>query len=492
MDDDYDMSMHTMRENLPESDRRDDECDSVHWKSSQTSNRALDTLMREAQNAMRPAQRESDWTWGSPGASTSRVRPTLFEPTASSAVVPLPVGRRRARASHPPRAQGLSIGLGFGSAPSTDPAQFLTLLKGVSKQADENAGMRASGVDSARGRRGVKQRTMATRRERERPSSVVGMGTKGKGKERELARSSSLASIASVLSSPDSNYSFASGTADTSMTSPEPDDFSRTTQDLMPPPPVPQNRLPALDTNRMSALAFPRLSHVPAALPPPSARPPELRVHPQPPPAAPRAAVPNPPRSVQQQQQQPVSSQLSSTRLPTNSRPSPAPEPRMHPLLEKTSALGSPPRAHPAPAARPNPPAPARPVPPLAQSQPQQRRGNGPPALGMRRTNTAPLAGAASALSSSQAARKFRTPFLNPTANAVAGPSRAQAPASRSQAPGGRSGPPPAVKVERGEEPVPANSSSPPGPDPDSSFEGFGGTSFDLEELEKVMQEYDD
>lgn len=54
--DDYDMSMHIMRENLPDSDPREDECESVHWKSSQTSNRALDTLMREAQNATRPGE----------------------------------------------------------------------------------------------------------------------------------------------------------------------------------------------------------------------------------------------------------------------------------------------------------------------------------------------------------------------------------------------------------------------------------------------------
>ncbi|KAJ7025611.1 hypothetical protein C8F04DRAFT_134494 [Mycena alexandri] len=403
-----DLNMHTMRDNLPENDESD--CDSVQWKSSQTTNRALDSLLLEAQqNAIKASTpREDGWTWGSPKASTSRTTsaPTLFfQPAASSAsVAPPTTSRRRVRGTHNGRAQSLGtsmnmdLGLGLGGAASgsstPDPAQFLKLVKGVSKQADENAGMRAGGVDltasNTRVRQGVKQRTMGMRRERPSSSSLVSSGLT-KGKEREyghgrppLSRSSSATSSASPssitsISSPDSS-SFIS--ADTSMTSPEPDDhhlasgLGRGPQELMPPPPVPQGRLPGTGTipNRLPALDV----------------------------CAPRPKQPLPPQPAL------ASSNANAGAIsPTASRA--APETRIHPLLQERQKPKSAPAPLRNPISAPSPstsahtPAPAAPtptpavapsrttLPPPQHSQSQSQR-RGPPVLGMRRTNTAPVA----------------------------------------------------------------------------------------------------
>ncbi|KAJ7182606.1 hypothetical protein C8R43DRAFT_1228961 [Mycena crocata] len=451
---DLDMDMHSMRENLPE-----DEC--VQWKSSQTTNYALDSLMAEAQRMHQPPANQGGSKWDFPSTSRVEGSPMLFQPSATSAPPP-PSRNRRLRVSHTPQQQqqNLSLGLGLNIDPE-DPESFKRLLKDISMKVDENAAMamRSSSFggmenfSAAPARRGVKQRTMAIRRDR--PASLVGTG-KGKGKEREpMKRSSSFASTSSA--SPDSNYSFTSG--DTSMTSPEPDDFKRT-QDLMPPPPVPQNRLPLeIDTNRLGiagSVVSPvrtQAQHHPQCVPvaPPRAAVSEMdtnrrsardiprsavsssvrtqaKHHPQPAlVAAPRAGVSNPANNVQQQQRRPThsNSQQFSTRPP---------ETHLHPLLKQKTTTAPSTHTNPSPAIRANPPskppapvpAPARNTPPMSQSQPQQRRA---PPLGMRRTNTAPLAttplatvaSSSAALSSSQAARKFRTPFLNPNAIASSG-----------------------------------------------------------------------
>ncbi|KAJ6551713.1 hypothetical protein B0H19DRAFT_1158659 [Mycena capillaripes] len=545
IDFDLDMDLH-----------REDDSEEVQWKSSQTSNRALDSLMLEAQrqNAVRASRAsESEWNWGgSPVASTStstsagRVHsaPTLFEGAASAsastsvfstnASTAAPPPRRRTRA---PRAQSLSLSLGVAAgmadgAGTPDPAQFLKLVKGVSKQADENAGMRAASssyggggdacvVGSAgRTRQGVKQRTMAARRER--PTSAISLGAKGKGKERErdytagarvLSRTSSSTSSASIspssvgVSSPGSNYSFVSGdtsiSADTSMTSPEREPKREEygggggggsigrTQELMPPPPVPKNRVSprALET-RTRTERLPALDVISAVARAPSKSPSELRLHPH---AAPRMASSN--AAVKIEEGMPAISPPTATL---------AGEPRMHPLLQKHKSAAAPPpppplvrtSANPASVRHnPNPPppapTPARAMPPTysqSQSQPQRR---GPPVLGMRRANTAPLTATGGALSSSQAARKFRPPLLNPVKieKTEHDGGRILKPATSTTVPNLRTtGNPPPAPVT----PAPVRRPAQPASSPsDNSFDEHN-TSFDMDELEKVMKEYDD
>ncbi|KAJ6536019.1 hypothetical protein DFH09DRAFT_1179343 [Mycena vulgaris] len=331
-----------------------------------------------------------------------------------------------------------------------------------------------------------------------RPASVTGMGSKGKGKgkEREMRRTVSFASSAPSISpdsvsSPDSNYSFASGSGDTSMTSPEADEVRRPTQDLMPPPPVPHERLPALDTNSMLVVPVTVRAQVKPA--------PERRVHPPPQPQ-PRAVPPNPSPTVQQPQQ--PFPQLPATRPPSSTKSAAAPEPRIHPLLQQPPTAAPPARAVPT-TTRPAPtPAPA----PMSQSQPQQRRP--PPALGMRRTNTAPLAAtslSSTALSSSPAARKFRPPFRAP----VAGPSNAnvsavqvkrEAAEERASVRNPPVKPEPRVKTEqqrvktepRGQVQMQTQTRAAPNcSSPEFDFSFDEGTSFDLDALENVLKEYD-
>ncbi|KAJ7167575.1 hypothetical protein C8R46DRAFT_1093463, partial [Mycena filopes] len=538
MDLDSDLDMHTMRDNLP-GEEDDGDCDSVQWKSSQTTNRALDSLMLEAQqNAIKASTpRETGWSWGSPGASTSRTisAPTLAFQSAATSADPAPptTSRRRVRGAHNGRTQSFTAsmdielglaGAGAGSGSSfPDPAQFLKLLKGVSKQADENAGIRAAGADASntRVRQGVKQRTMGVRRERASSSFAGSSSGLTKGKEREhrppLSRTSSVTSSASPssvvsISSPESNYSFMS--ADTSMTTPEPDDHLASgigarhnhigwpTPELMPPPPVPQarlqNRLPALDV----CPPRPAPSQQPLLLPP--SRP------------------------------APVS--------PSASRSGAARETRMHPLLQKPKSATTTASSHthtpsyaPVPARTTLPPPPP-PQPTYSQSQPQRR---GPPVLGMRRINTAPLAksggmsmGSAQA---SQGPKKFRPPLLNggvqvktePGGVAVV-PAQMQKQAQRphpqavktepgvvvkreypSPAPRPAYNPPPAPAPVPVQRPVPAYTapaqapSTPAHPTP-SAGTGVGfsspsvdemfdeGSSFDMDAMERVLKGYDD
>ncbi|KAJ6629301.1 hypothetical protein B0H10DRAFT_1986522 [Mycena sp. CBHHK59/15] len=440
----------------------EDESDVVRWKSSQTSNYALDSLMHEAETAAH--RTNSMWAWSSPGASTSASacvpEAPFFGPSDSPAPPQPPATRRRpSRPSHPPRTPSFSMA-GLGTPTATDPAQFMVLLKGVSERANENAGMRSAGAggvlsSAARIRCGVKKRTMSVRRERDRPSSVLGV-TKSKGKARELSRDSIMSGTSSTntspsVSSPFSKASFSSG--DTSMTSPEPDDMKRRpqddmkqrTQDLMPPPPVPR-RLPALDVLTL------RLGQPQPATPVYIKPPPEQRTHPpaqqtfKPRPALaaypdppPRTVHPEPPRAAHSNPTPQPGSQLAPAR-----KPAPTSEPRMHPLLQQRAAVAPPARANPPPLGRANAPPHAnsatRAQPPTTQSQPQKR--SGPPVLGMRRTNTAPLVASrttsmasssrtstnsvasssrtttASVAPSSQ--RRFRPPLLNPQAAAGA------------------------------------------------------------------------
>ncbi|KAJ6493971.1 hypothetical protein C8R47DRAFT_1194810 [Mycena vitilis] len=547
MDLDLDSNMHPMRatrplsvnppRSSPESCEDADETDfDVQWKASQTSNRALDSLMLEAQNAApargaMTAPRTREWlpSWdGSPGASSSnsRVRsaPSLFEGMSGSAstsstlsaAAPSRARRRGNGNAHTPRAQSLNLGPGFvvgDGAGATGSALFLQLVKGVSKQADENAGIRAATHASdasstasghARGRLSVKQRTMSMRRERENPrpsSASVHSGAKAKGKEREressqggrgLARTSSTTSTASSISpGSGSGYSFVS--ADTSMTSPESDNGDalmispspkrenvgsggRGTQkpNLMPPPPVPQHRVPS----RLPALDV--VCHA-------SSRTPELRAHTQ---------RRTPSTKVEE----------SSAVLPSSIPPRGSAEPRMHPLLQQKSGAVPPPRANPPPPARHIPsanfnappvvPASTRAAPPPTQSQPQQHRK--PPVLGMRRANTTPFA-AGPALSSSQAAKKFRPPLLKPNAAVKSEGvvkierSDGQVPAYRTNAnrpppPVSTRPPPPPAPVTPAQVRRPAQPLSSPS---DNSFDEHN-TSFDMDELEKVMAAYDD
>ncbi|KAJ7248258.1 hypothetical protein B0H12DRAFT_1072705 [Mycena haematopus] len=568
MDLDYDVDMDAlaMRDTLPQS-QSDNGADSdndaredleVQWKSSQTSNRALDSLMLEAaQNTARHASgHRSDWSWsvelpslgGASAASTSRVKslPTLsFEqpqqPSFASTSGTAAMVRRRSRGSvSNAQTPSLSVGRSVISA-TPDPAQFLKFAKGVSKQADENAEMRtraasavwgdptrvgsAAGGRASSSRQGVKQSSKNVRH-------ASGSGTKGKERERDrdrvrvpVSRGSSTASTVSVspsvassispslVSSPASNYSFLSTDADTSMTSPEPDEWDHardrglgsgtktwmgvgttvTTQELMPPPPVPpkqkQNPLPALDVCITAGRT--------------TKSPPDLQ-------ARPDGIAPAPVKMEQS--------------------PSPAreaPEPRMHPILQQQKPTSQHANGHTSANAAP-PPA-ARTYTPTytyahPQSQPQQRR---PPVLGMRRTNTAPpLNGAASTAgpssSSQTATRKFRPPLLNPeaaVASVVAGAGAGGVTARvevKSEKTDRRvpvnipkPGPPPAVRMNpRVAEPLkpvktepaapvmstpqrkttqPASASSPWS---DNSFDEHN-TSFDLDELERVMQEYD-
>ncbi|KAJ7717989.1 hypothetical protein B0H16DRAFT_433383 [Mycena metata] len=538
-----DLDMHTMRDNLPENDESD--CDSVQWKSSQTTNRALDSLLLEAQqNAIKASTpREDGWTWGSPKASNSRTTsaPTLFfQPTASSAVVAAPTtSRRRSRGTQNGRAQSLSVsmnmGLGLrlgGATPGSstpDPAQFLKLVKGVSKQADENAGMRASGTDptasNTRVRQGVKQRTMGMRRERPASSSVAGTGLV-KGKEREhgrppLSRSSSATSSASPssfasVSSPDSDYSFVS--ADTSMTSPEPDNhlggLRRGAQELMPPPPVPQGRLPGPGPipNRLPALDVfaPRPGASKQSLPPPPPASASFSANAHPiSPTASRAAPETRIHPLLQERQKPKSA--------------PAPV-RSANLAPSASTSTSTPTHAPAPAPAAPTPTPAVALPPArttlpppqhSQSQPQRR---GPPVLGMRRTNTAPLAnrasgGSGSAPLASQGPKKFRPPLLNPappaggvqvkTEPGVVPPAQMQMQhrpymQATVKTEVKREYPPPPPPAHR-PAPPPAQLQAPTTPAQSRRTAAAGAgysspsddTSFDMDELERVMKEYD-
>ncbi|KAJ7723282.1 hypothetical protein DFH07DRAFT_856034, partial [Mycena maculata] len=519
---DYDMPMPLQPLPIADSDENDD---SVQWTSSQTTNRALDSLMLEAQNA-RQRNRVSEWSWDTPVASTSA--PALFEPSASMAHAPAaPAATRR-------RTRGATRATSLESLPPTDSAFFMKLVKGVSQQADENAGMRTAAramtsSSDGSGRKGVKERTMNTHH------SFIGAATKGKGKgkgkekeretgerergKRPLTRTSSVASSAasvspSSVSSPASNYSFASASGsgsgadgDTSMTSPEPDSQ---TQTLMPPPPVPRSRQ---DMTRLPALVVCAqrpsndLPSAPQPFAPPNAelpRPqrtvkqqsaaPHLSTCPSAcgrPQAAPLAPNPNPPRQHPPHPnplQQPLPRLL--THPPAGSMPSSTPETRLYPLLQQKPAAAPPARAN--ALARPNPPpVPAPAVPPRTQSQPQQRRG--PPALGMRRTNTAPLASQAQGPGQQ---RKFRPPLLN---GASAAPVVVKVEA-----------PPVQVKIEqvRGEVEMEmkaerdtlqpstparrgARGQAEPASSPsDASFSFDEHSSFDMEELEKVMKTY--
>ncbi|KAJ6461016.1 hypothetical protein C8R45DRAFT_1081027 [Mycena sanguinolenta] len=537
VDYDIDMDMHAMRDTLPQSQADDAANDGredleVQWKSSQTSNRALDSLMLEAaQNAAtRATGLRNDWGWGeASAASTSRVKslPTLLfeQPSPSSSAsasgtAAVPPSRRRGRASNAHTAS-LSMGGPVTSA-TPDPAQFLKLVKGVSKQADENAGMRAratsggwadaASVANAAGARGarqsVKQRTMSIRR-----ASGSGLvGTKGKERERDrdrapVSRTPSSVSVSSSVSpssvsSPASNYSFLSTDADSSMTSPDRDDWDRRdrglglgtmtiTQDLMPPPPVPQKqkqkRLPALDV----------------CTPPPSKTPPDLQ--------AADGIVPPPVAVKLEQSLDPVCA-------------GGGPELRMHPLLQQQKPAPPPRNANgntsePSAAPTPTPTSTYTHTQPQSQPQPQRR---GPPVLGMRRTNTAPPLGGGTyteGLSSQTTNRKFRPPLLNPEAalasvvapGAIAGVKvKSEKTETRAPATIPKPGPPPAVRMppriaeplkpvkaepaqpvvmstprRKATQPAPASS-----PWSDNSFDEHN--SFDLDELERVMKEYDD
>ncbi|KAJ7471182.1 hypothetical protein B0H11DRAFT_2237491 [Mycena galericulata] len=539
------MSMHesipltTQMYALPGPHDEDEESDAVQWKASQTTNRALDSLMLEAQEAQSlwPAKRTRELSWGSPLPPTSTAMSrstsdtTLFVPppsTATSRVAKPP--RRRTRAS-----QSFDAGLGSANASEsastslvTDPAMFLKVMLSVSRQADENAGIRPSGSSSScssTGRRGVKERTMNVKRELGHGYSGIGSAKgkgKGKGKERDsqsttrpLTRSGSIASVStasfspSSVSSPASNssYSLASGgEADASMTSPE--------KELMPPPPIPPNRLPPV-VNRLPALdvCAPR----PSAQAQSRAYPADQPVpNPNPPPARSGQQLHQPPR---QQQQQAAPAQRASGSSSSSRPPSMSEAPvQMHPLLQQKA----PPSAHAIPT--PNPiaktdrlPAPpthsrsqsqppsqthAPQLQPQAQQQPQQRRGGGgtgggPPALGMRRVNTAPLgpvsaSGSVSALPvSGSQSHKFRPPLLNPNpnlppnmANAGAGAVAAAGPVRVKSEPVLKAPPPLPVPI-----PARAPDSSPSDPDADVSFEDQ--SSFDMDELERVMQTYD-
>lgn len=371
----------------------------------------------------------------------------------------------------------------MGTTPTTDPAQFMKILVGVSKQANQNAGIPAPA--GKRTRQGVKQ-----------SSKLVTNKTGTKGKEREhrasLSRTSSSVSISpssvsispSSVSSPGSNYSFlspsTSGSADTSITSPEREEAVRGSGlsrragkneaeglGLMPPPPVPQKqkhaRLPALDV-----------------------------------------CVPSPGRSVKVEQ---------------------SPEARLHPLLQQQQqkqAKGVPPlrnssnappvRAAPPPHNTPIPAPAAPPTPIQTETQTPSQSQPAPPRprasyLGMRRTHTAPSTGAAGTggMSSSQSVRKFRPPLLNPEAALAAAAgggaqvkTEGRVSVATNPPPAARTNPPPPARAPTPAVPVPVTPQSKPrqpqpasSPWSDTSFDEHN-TSFDLEELEKVMREYDD
>ncbi|KAK7052412.1 hypothetical protein R3P38DRAFT_2860179 [Favolaschia claudopus] len=368
----------------------------------------------------------SEWSWGVAGtsspkkpatatASTSRVKsaPTLFFneqahiPPASTSTTSSFTSTSTLKAALPPssRRRGrASAGHGYSTSVSAttsvltpgtpDPAQFLKLVKGVSKQADENAGMRAREASVVeRGRQGVKQRTMNVTVHRSGSAMAPGVNPKLgsasalKGKERPrerdrerpsmVSRTSSLSSTPSSAASPaGSNYSFASGVSeDTVMTSPEPETNLKE-EGMMPPPPVPhkpkQERLPALDVCKARERKVP-----------------------------PEARTDFPPLGHTDPQQSDISRGSSGL--------------RMHPLLQQKAAVAVPP-----PPRNPTANVSTAVVPPptqtssyvQSQSQPQQRRG--PPVLGMRRANTNPLPAGAGLPSSQSGPKKFKPPLLNP------------------------------------------------------------------------------
>ncbi|KAJ7242923.1 hypothetical protein C8J57DRAFT_1726108 [Mycena rebaudengoi] len=585
--------------------QEEDVNDGVLWKSSQTTNLALDTLFQEAQKAPRPAPRVS-WSWGSSDASTSagtsfplsNSNVSGLSEMPSSSIAPLPARRRAGRTSHPPRA-AQAVGMGLGG---TDPLQFMVLLKGVSERADENAGMRgpsASSSATSRRRSSIKERTMSSKRlvsssvaaGPSRLSSVTAASSKGKGKERAVSTPLPMTSSSGSTASPSvsnssgdtsmtspsvdgdismrspgdtSPTSFRDRDTSVTMTSPEPDDPVCTDKprDLMPPPPVP-HRLPALDvcaprpnsavpsstsTKRSgkpkAPAQKPATSDPPAAVSrpttanPPQPKPPNPTDHTRP--------VPNP-----NPKPPPIRCESGPPHTNYNAQSPPQPEPRLHPILQqqKSAATATPanvsvnggatqPTRCPPPAPAVRAPANANAnvhmrtnsthAPPTTQSQPQMA---GPPALGMRRTQTAPLVFQGREGGARGGGSTFRTPFLHPPgANGnVGGANTGSARAGVAVKPEmvvvktevgavklKREAEQPVIKAEPGVRAVVKTASRPvkmeerrdvvtPVPDKlpqdrkkqrgsspsDGEFSFDGDTSYDLDELEAVLRGYD-
>ncbi|KAJ7621046.1 hypothetical protein FB45DRAFT_1006475 [Roridomyces roridus] len=421
--DDYfdDLNMHPMRDSLPTSDPPDDDGE-VCWKASQP---LFAGAEQQKWGQRAPKLKQSDWLYPSqPVASASS------GPASSSGVV-LPTTRWRPAHANKGKTQATRASASK-NASVTSPAQIASMIKLIAKGADENSSnSRPSSRAGTTKKIGVKERTMNLHRQSPMGTRATGSS---KGKSREpaaLVRNSSIKS--SLSSSTSSMEDSLPSSGDTIMTSPEPD----TRQGLMPPPPVPHNRVFADEQLTSNAVlpSFPRPS---AQSTPPRARRSNSRNAPQ--------------QSLPRLQFEP------------SQRPA---EPILHPLLQQKAS------------AKPTPPPTTPPlVPQLSQSQPEQRRA--PPALGMRRTKTAPLAVASSnAPSASQAARKFRSPLVNGGAQTKSEPAKSEHPEPKLCD----------VSVTA-ETPTTPSRSSPPQP---RSSPSNGSISFDFEpeELEKVMSTYD-
>ncbi|KAF7303682.1 DUF3533 domain-containing protein [Mycena indigotica] len=479
----------------------------VIWQASQSANPVYRRLQAEAESAvLRTSLSQPDLS----SQPTPSIRPWFEDKLNSAPIASTSMTRRNSTAGHQRRQRARHSAPSLTSTASESSishsaqaqaaqifdlgrADLTQVLKSVVAKTDENIAERSL-------RMGLKKQTRLNIGSGGRPASVIEHSGKGKGKERERDRRSDGRGSASISNRPplsstsipqsfapapnsaDDPLFFSPSRTNTASTSFGRRDANHSMEldadiELMPPPPVPakQSTMSTGGGSKLQALT-PALIASKTNSPPVRREPPSILQHSQ------REAKLHPKLLEQQEKKR-----NGTTRTQSESK--------------------SKPKSMPAPAVE---------VPLPSQSQPLPHRlaRAGPPALGMRRSHSGPVGMVSGGLASSQA--QLRKPYKAPLksmsmANSVdvgcatpvtsgstkSSSSRSSSSRKTDSSPYTTNATPPPSTPAESTTPSPidrcsnVNPPNPKEPSSDDAMFDVSNSSFDMDELEKVMKNYD-